>query len=132
METFSMHVPAMYGDHHVIAVRALLLKLEGVNDVYASSCFHRVEVQYDPTKTTPQEIESTLEEAGYLGELPLPEETHIPATEKRNGQPAYFRHTAAYAQTGHTVSFAQTLPHGKRPLWPCPGMGPVKTAIDES
>lgn len=126
METFSLHVPAMYGDHHVIAVRDLLLKLPGVSDVYASSSFHLVEVQYDPAKTAPQKIESTLEEAGYLGELPMPKETAIPATEKRNGQSAFFRHTTAYAQTGRTVSFAQALPNVGRPLWPCPGMGPVK------
>lgn len=126
METLSLHVPTMYGDHHVIAVRDLLLRLPGVSDVYASSSFHLVEVQYDPAKTAPQEIESTLEEAGYLGDLPTPKETNIPATEKRNGQPAFYRRTAAYAQTGSTVSFAQTLPHVGRPLWPCPGMGPVK------
>lgn len=131
METLSLHVPAMYGDHHVIAVRALLLKLEGVSDVYASSSFHHVEVMFDPGKLTPEKIEATLEEAGYLGELPTPAETGAPATEKRDGQPVFFRHTAAYAQTGSTVSFAQTLPHAGRPLWPCPGMGPVKTANDE-
>jgi copper chaperone CopZ len=127
MESFSLKVPAMYGDHHVIAARELLLNLAGVTDVYASSSFRLVEVQYDPTQITPQEIESTLDEAGYLGELPLPAETNIPATERRNGQPAFFRHTAAYVQTGRTISFAQKLPDVERPLWPCPGMGVVRS-----
>jgi len=117
----------MFGDHHVIAVRTLLLKLPGVQDVYASSSFHLAEVEYDPAKITPAEIESTLAEASYLDELPMPTETSVPATEKRNGQAAFFRHTAAYAQTGHMVSFAQKLPPTGRPLWPCPGMGVVES-----
>jgi hypothetical protein len=125
MESFSLNVPAMYGDHHVVAARALLLELPGVNDVYASSNFRLVEALYDPAQITPQEIESTLAEAGYLNELPLPAENNIPVNEKRNGQPAFFRHTAAYAQTGRLVAFAQTLPEGGRPSWPCPGMGVV-------
>ncbi|MBE2197886.1 MAG: heavy-metal-associated domain-containing protein [Anaerolinea sp.] len=131
METLSLSVPKMYGDHHVLAVRNLMLALGGVQDVYASSSFHLVEVQYDSTKVTPQQIESTLEEAGYLGDLLTPTETGTPATEKKDGQPAFFRHTAAYAQTGRTISFSQTLPSMGRPLWPCPGMGPVKTVSSE-
>lgn len=127
MKKFSVNVPAMFGDHHVIAVRALLLKLPGVQNVYASSSFHLAEVEYDPTQITPTEIESSLAEAGYLEELPLPAETSVPANEMRNGQAAFFRHTAAYAQTGHMVSFAQKLPPTGRPLWPCPGMGVVKS-----
>lgn len=131
METFSLNVPAMFGDHHVIAVRALLLKLPGISDVYASSSFHLVEVQYDPAKISPEIIQNSLKEAGYLGELSTPTETATPATEKTADQPAFFRHTAAYAQTGQTVSFAQKLPQGGRPLWPCPGMGPVKVIKEE-
>lgn len=126
METLSLTVPTMYGDHHVLAVRGLLLEMSGVVDVYASSSFHIVEVQYDPVKLSPDAIKQTLEEAGYVGELPTPAETSTPATEKTTDQPAFFRHTAAYAQTGQIVGFAQNLPFAERPLWPCPGMGPVK------
>ncbi|MCB8990421.1 MAG: heavy-metal-associated domain-containing protein [Ardenticatenaceae bacterium] len=131
MEILTLDVPSMYGDHHVTAVRALLLQVAGVSDVYASSSFHLVEVQYDPATLSPEVIKNKLEEAGYLDELPTPAETSTPATEKSDGEPAFFRHTAAYAQTGRTVSFAQTLPNVGRPLWPCPGMGPVKVIPKE-
>jgi len=131
MEILTLDVPSMYGDHHVTAVRALLLEVPGVTDVYASSSFHLVEVQYDPTKLPPDVIKNKLEEAGYLGELFTPTENGTPANERTAENPAFFRHTAAYAQTGRTVGFAQTLPNVGRPLWPCPGMGPVKSVISE-
>lgn len=131
METYALDVPTMFGDHHVIAVRELLLKLPGISDVYASSSFHLVEVRYDPEKLSPEVIKKKLEDAGYLGELSTPAETSVPATEKQADQPKFFRHTAAYAQTRQTVSFAQKLPTAARPLWPCPGMGPVKAFKEE-
>ncbi len=131
METYALDVPTMFGDHHVVAVRELLMKLPGVSDVYASSSFHLVEVQYEPAKLSPEVIKNTLEEAGYLGELPTPAETNTPATEKSVEKPVYFRHTAAYAQTGQTVGFAQKLPYAGRPLWPCPGIGPIKVIQEE-
>ena len=39
MKTLSLELPAMYGDHHVIEVRRILLEIDGVKDVYASSSF---------------------------------------------------------------------------------------------
>ena len=45
MEEVQIHVPAMYGDHHVLEVRRILLELPGVLDVYASSCFQTVQVK---------------------------------------------------------------------------------------
>ncbi|MCA9977925.1 MAG: hypothetical protein KC413_19325 [Anaerolineales bacterium] len=107
------------------------MEMDGVLDVYASSSFQIIEVQYDPAKLPPNTIETKLEEAGYLGELIIPAETGAPATEKTADQPAFFRHTAAYAQTGQTISFAQKLPFVGRPLWPCPGMGPIKMVEEE-
>jgi hypothetical protein len=66
-----------------------------------------------------------LEEAGYLGELPVAVEQG--AVEGReNGDKPFFRHTTAYAEAGKTVSFAQKVPFAGRPLWPCPGMGPIE------
>jgi len=38
-----LELPAMYGDHHVTEVRHILLGLDGVKDVYASSGFRVVE-----------------------------------------------------------------------------------------
>ncbi len=120
----TLELPSMYGDHHVVEVRNLLLALAGVEDVYASSSFRIVEIQYDKTKTPPEQIETVLGEAGYLGEMPMPTETAVPAT-KSNGE-TFFRHTAAFEQTGKSVGFTQQVTYSGRPLWPCPGMGPIR------
>ena len=39
MEVFNIDLPAMYGDHHVVEVRRILMDIPGVEDVYASSGF---------------------------------------------------------------------------------------------
>ncbi len=127
METLSLELPAMFGDHHVTEVRKILFDLEGVEKVYASSSFRHVEVTYDPEKLTQEQITAPLDEAGYTGEFLLPEELSVPATEHKNKD--YFRHTEAYAQTKHTVGFRQSVPFKGRPLWPCPGMGALKPVI---
>jgi hypothetical protein len=123
METFTLELPAMYGDHHVTEVRRILLEMPGVQDVYASSCFQVVSVTYEPGKTTTEAITARLGEAGYLGDLTLPGETAQPASAPANRAT---RHTASYQQTGRVVGFAQSVPYTGRPLWPCPGIGPVK------
>jgi copper chaperone CopZ len=58
-------VPKMYADHHVKAVRDALLKLDGVEDVIASSAFKRVFVTYDSARLKPSMIEEALRAAGY-------------------------------------------------------------------
>lgn len=126
METLSLKVPAMYGDHHVIEVRRLLFELPGVADVYASSSFQIVEVEFDEAELDPDKIEATLDQAGYLGELPIPEENEVPLTRGNVKKEGFFRHTAAHAHTGHVVGFTQKIPFAGRPLWPCPGMGPLE------
>lgn len=124
METKSFEAPALYGDHHVSEVRRILLEMTGVSEVYASSAFQTIEVTFDPEKTQAELIETVLQEAGYLGEIPLLVETGI-AVEKKEGD-AFFRHTAVYETVKSTVSFAQRVDYSGRPLWPCPGLGPVK------
>ena len=131
METFQLDLPTMYGDHHVIEVRRLMLELPGVEDVYASSGFRFVEVQYDETKLEPDKIKATLEDAGYLGELQIAVEQGA-IEDRENGDKPFFRHTTAYEQTGEAVSFAQRVPYTGRPLWPCPGMGPLVQKTDET
>ena len=147
MKTFSIDLPTMYGDHHVTEVRRLMLELPGVTGpkpglgVYASSCFQVIEVQYDETKLDPEEITAKLEEAGYLGDMQVPVEKGA-LSELDDGDKPYFRNTAVYEQTGSTVnpsllgrssvvSFAQQVPHAGRPLWPCPGMGPIHQTEEE-
>ncbi|RME82302.1 MAG: copper chaperone [Caldilineae bacterium] len=129
METATFSVPAMYGDHHVKEVRRLLLELPGVEDVYASSAFQVVEVTYEPGKVSPEAIETVLDKAGYLDELPVPKETDKPATEAEREE-VFFRHSTAFEQAGPVVTFSQEVPTGGRPLWPCPGLGPIPTMED--
>ena len=126
MEKTDIAVPAMYGDHHVLEVRRLLLALSGVEDVYASSAFRMVQVTYDPAKVSIGELKAKLEAAGYLDELPVPAETATPATETNGKEKAYFRHTTAYEQGRRVVSFAQNVSYTGRPLWSCPGVGVIK------
>lgn len=131
MAKLSLELPAMYGDHHVVEVRRLLFDLSGVKDVYASSGFHVVEVEYDDDKLAAEAIEATLNEAGYLGNLPVPKELGTgSAVEDREN--TFFRHTTAYVQTGKTIGFAQKIPYSGRALWPCPGMGAVENLEKET
>jgi hypothetical protein len=65
-----------------------------------------------------------LEQAGYLGEIPMLAETGT-AIQRKDGDEV-FRHTAVYETVKTTVSFAQRVEYQGRPLWPCPGLGPVK------
>ena len=127
MQKTSITVPAMYGDHHVLEVRNILLGLPGIEEVNASSCFQIVEVDFDPTKVSVDDIEARLGEAGYLDELAVPTETGIAVSQDAaRDKEIYFRHTTAYEQTKQTVSFGQNVSYAGRPLWPCPGMGPIK------
>jgi copper chaperone CopZ len=130
MAVFTLELPAMYGDHHVVEVKRILLGLEGVDEVYASSGFRAAEITYNSKQIKKAEVISKLEEAGYLGELPIPAETDVPANEA-NGDGSFFRHTEAYAQTNHVVSFGQKIGHGGRALWPCPGMEPIRGMDEE-
>ena len=124
METKTFEAPALFGDHHVTEVRRILQGLTGVSEVYASSAFQVIEVTFDPEKISAEEITKELENAGYLGELPMISETGV-AVEKKEGD-GVFRHTAVYETVKNTVSFAQRINYTGRPLWPCPGLGPVK------
>jgi copper chaperone CopZ len=126
MASLSLELPLMYGDHHVINVRQILLEMDGVNDVYASSGFRVVEVEYNSKKTPKKDLIAALEKAGYTGDFNLPEELSIPANEQKDK--AFFRHSEASEQTGNIVGFAQTVKFQRSPLWPCPGMGPLKPA----
>ena len=125
MEIKTFETPALFGDHHVTEVRRILLELTGVSEVYASSAFQIIEVTYDEKKINDLEIAVKLDEAGYLGEWTIPIELGT-AAQQGDGQKPFFRHTATYETTKQTVSFAQKVSYQGRPLWQCPGMGPVK------
>jgi copper chaperone CopZ len=120
----------MYGDHHVTEVRHLLLELDGVDSVYASSGFQFVEIEYDEAKVDAEAIKVVLDEAGYLGELPISVEQGA-IEDRENGQKPFFRKSVSYEQTGRDISFAQQVPFSGRPLWPCPGMGLIEQVEEE-
>jgi copper chaperone CopZ len=124
METKAFEAPALYGDHHVSEVQSILKELPGIEDVYASSAFQAIEVTFDEKEISADKIAARLEEAGYLGEVPMLAETGV-AVEKKEGD-GMFRHTAVYETVKETVSFAQGVQVQGRPLWPCPGMGAVE------
>ena len=65
MENALFDVPSMYADHHVIAVRQALLAMQGVEDVWASSAWQQVQVTYDQSTISPDDIGLALERAGY-------------------------------------------------------------------
>jgi hypothetical protein len=122
MELYSVDLPTMYGDHHVTEVRRILLELAGIEAVNASSCFHIVEIKYNPAQITPDTINERLEAAGYLGALTVPQELSK-AVQNDDKIREFMRHTAVYEQTLSTVGFAQVVQSSGQALWPCPGIG---------
>ena len=129
MKTISIDLPTMYGDHHVIQVRNLILEIPGVDEVYASSAFKVIEVRFDENQTSEENIRTKLEENGYFGELPMTVEADAEADfEVRRSS---FRQTEVYEQTRKTVSFAHRINYQGRPLWHCPGFGTIKTKMED-
>lgn len=130
MEEVQIQVPAMYGDHHVLEVRQILLDLPGVEAVLASSCFQTVQVTFDPARIGREAITAALGAAGYLQPLQIPVEPGVPAYGRTRGD-AYFRHTAAQEQTKQVIQFTQRVAYSGRALWPCPGMGVISRDKEE-
>ena len=65
MEKVILSMPKMWADHHVLKVRETLTALDGVEDVYASSAWKQVLVNYDPGKLSEAAITEALVRAGY-------------------------------------------------------------------
>jgi len=124
MEKFTIALPFLFGDHHVLEVRKILGELPGIGDIYVSSSFHTVEVSYDPAMTDPNKITATLEEAGYLGDVIMPVETGVSEAAEKMNSP-YFRKTNVYENTRKVVSFTQNIGVPNRRVWPCPGLGVI-------
>lgn len=131
MAKLTLELSAMYADHHVIEVRRLLLALPGVQAVYASSAFRAVEITYDSATINDLEIQIKLDEVGYLGEWSVLAETGKPVG-SGDGPNTFLRHTSVYEQVKHVISFAQNVSYQGRPLWPCPGMGPIRGMDEEN
>ena len=72
MENVTLSAPAMFADHHVLKVRQVLYALDGVEDVYASSAWHTVIVNFDADKIDQAAIQDALSEAGYAPDQGTP------------------------------------------------------------
>ncbi|HDQ71064.1 MAG TPA: copper chaperone [Chloroflexi bacterium] len=73
MEKMALDVPNLWADHHVLDVRDALASLEGIGDVYVSSAWKQILVNYDADKTDEATIEKALLDAGYpVGEGGVP------------------------------------------------------------
>ena len=129
--TVTIETPAMYGDHHVQAVRQMLLEMPGVENVYASSAFRAVEVTFAPDQVNDEDIAKKLEEAGYLGDWSIPIEADAATYLESDRSQSYFRHTEVFEKNRQVVSFAQDVGFSGRPLWHCPGFGVIKTEMEE-
>jgi copper chaperone CopZ len=65
MEKVTFNVPAMWADHHTLAVRQALTQVDGVAQVLASALYKDVVVEYDPEVVKPETLVETLSDAGY-------------------------------------------------------------------
>jgi copper chaperone CopZ len=65
MDRLIVDVPAMYGDHHVLRIRQILLDIPGVGDVTASAARRQVAVSFDEAATSTGSILDALRTAGY-------------------------------------------------------------------
>ena len=131
MKKMNVDLPKMYADHHVTEVRSILLGISGVKEVYASSAFRQVEIEYDPDETSKGEITKNLEQLGYLGELEIPEEADAATYLESDRSESYFRHTAVFETNREVVSFGQNVSYSGRPLWNCPGIGVIKNEMED-
>ena len=130
-KTITIKTPAMYGDHHVVEVRRILGELPGVEDIYASSAFHAVEVTYDPEVVEAGAIEEKLEETGYTEEMSVGVEADASTYLQEDRSESYFRHTEVFETNREVISFAQDVNYSGRPLWHCPGFGVIKNTMED-
>jgi len=130
-KTITINTPALYGDHHVTEVHRLLGELPGIEQVYASSAFHAVEVTYDPDKVEEAAIKGKLDETGYTGELSVAMEADAATYLEADRSQSFFRHTEVFETTKEVVSFSQNVSYSGRPLWHCPGFGVIRNTMEE-
>lgn len=114
MVTLTLDLPTLYGDHHVIEVRALLAGLPGVRPLVASSAWQAVELEYDPARITPADIRAALAARGYTADPGLPA-----ASARRAGGTEFALGPGAVEQ------FAETTPAWEAP-GPCPGFSVLR------
>lgn len=125
MEKLLLSIPALYADHHTVAVRGILGNLQGVAEVYVSPAAKQIALSYDSQVVQADAIRAALAQHGYTVGTEEPvyptSQTEVPA-----------RHTAAIQAAGPALTFQQSVPSWQgRPLWPCPGLSYQTTAMDD-
>ncbi len=71
MSKTTFTIPALWADHHVLAVRGILGAVAGVTDIAASAAHREVFVSFDPAATSADAIAKALSAGGYpTGDLP--------------------------------------------------------------
>ncbi len=71
MEKVTFSIPAMWADHHTLAVRQVLGQVSGVEEVIASAMYKDVLIKYDPATVSAETLQDALVTAGYqIAEAP--------------------------------------------------------------
>jgi copper chaperone CopZ len=65
MDQVVFGVPAMWADHHTLAVKAALAQVDGVEEVIASPLSKTVRIKYDPATVSSDALGQALAQAGY-------------------------------------------------------------------
>lgn len=90
METLTLKLPTMYGDHHVIKVRQIVGALPGVAEVVASAAQQQLVVTFDSAQTSAEAITSALTENGYApARPPAPPEAPRYVAKAERPEPAH-------------------------------------------
>ena len=64
-------IPALWADHHVLAIHDVLGAVPGVSNITASAMDKQVALDFDPAATSPDAIAKVLTAAGYApGDIP--------------------------------------------------------------
>jgi len=101
----------------VLAVRDLLGKLSGVENIYATSAFKQVVVTFDPAKAKSADFEKALKAEGYMESEARPEITDAIKAQRHGG--SQFVVASGIAET---VRFeAPPVNWGAGGPRPCPG-----------
>lgn len=67
-----LHIPRLYGDHHVAPVQQALANRPGIEEVLVSPAHRQVRVDFAPEAVDEAQIHAWLTEAGYAPRQPQP------------------------------------------------------------
>ena len=65
MEKVVFKIPSLWADHHTLAVREVLGRVDGIEAVTASALYKDVVIEYDPAALSPDALAVALADAGY-------------------------------------------------------------------